>query len=154
MYPQVMLKLNLNADNGYVYVSLTDSKGKQFSRRIHRLVAKAFITNADNLPEVNHEDFNKQNNNASNLKWCDRFYQNQHAAKKPGRKWQNHRKGMFGAKNFKSKAVIAIGMDGSILGRFESGCIAAKSLGVTQAKVSACCRGTRNHTKNIKFKYA
>jgi hypothetical protein len=153
-YRSQIIKSRVNEDNGYVYVGLTDYHGKQFSRRVHRLVAKAFIPNPENLPEVNHEDFDKTNNSVPNLKWCDRFYQNQHAAKKPNRKWQNHRLGMSGIKNFKSKPVIATSISGEIIGRYESGCLAAKSLGVNQAKVTACCKGKRTHTKNIKFQYA
>lgn len=154
VYKPAQIKTHVNQHNGYVYVGLTDKTGKQFSRRVHRLVAIAFIPNPDNLPEVNHEDFNKQNNAVDNLTWCDRLYQNQHAATKPGRKWQKHRVGMSGSLNPKSKPVIATAMDGSFMGRFESGCLAAKSLGVSQAKITSCCKGKRSHTKSIKFQYA
>lgn len=53
---------------GYFVVSLADNdRGKWV--RVHRLVATAFLPNPDNLPEVNHKDGNKQNNNVENLEW-------------------------------------------------------------------------------------
>lgn len=68
------LKLHTDRD-GYVLVSLCkNSKVKDY--RVHRLVAKAFLANPDNLPEVNHIDENKENNSVKNLEWCSRQYNN------------------------------------------------------------------------------
>lgn len=55
---------------GYYCVHL----GRIRKERLHRLVAKAFIPNSKNLPEVNHKDENKTNNRVENLEWCDSKY--------------------------------------------------------------------------------
>jgi hypothetical protein len=62
-------------DNGYGYLVVDFRKdGKRKHLKVHRLVAEAFIRNENNLPEVNHKDENKHNNDASNLEWCDSSY--------------------------------------------------------------------------------
>ena len=50
----------------YIEVSLRkDSIDKRY--KVHRLIANAFIPNTNNLPQVNHKDGNKHNNNIENL---------------------------------------------------------------------------------------
>lgn len=55
---------------GYLLVCLNANKRQTLS--VHRLVAKAYIPNPDNKPEVNHIDGNKLNNHYTNLEWCTR----------------------------------------------------------------------------------
>lgn len=58
---------------GYYKVTLTNSENRK-TLFVHRLVAIAFVSNPNNLNQVNHIDENKQNNHASNLEWCDVVY--------------------------------------------------------------------------------
>lgn len=53
---------------GYLQVRISDN-GKTYTRRVHRLVAIAFIENPLNKETVNHKDGNKENNNLNNLEW-------------------------------------------------------------------------------------
>lgn len=71
-------KIVFDAD-GYCLVTLNkENKGVMF--KIHRLVASCFIVNANNLPQVNHMDMDKTNNNASNLEWSSDRENNTHCA--------------------------------------------------------------------------
>ena len=58
---------------GYLQVGLSKN-GKSKTRTVHRLVAEAFIPNPNGLPQVNHRDEDKDNNNVENLEWCDSKY--------------------------------------------------------------------------------
>lgn len=53
---------------GYHHISLSNNNQRK-TYLIHRLVALHFIPNPNNLPQVNHIDGNKSNNNVNNLEW-------------------------------------------------------------------------------------
>lgn len=61
---------------GYLNIKI---KGKTY--KVHRLVALAYIPNPQNLPQVNHIDGNKSNNQDSNLEWVNNSENQLHAWK-------------------------------------------------------------------------
>lgn len=83
VYSRIQNKwLKIWADNqGYLVVNLQGEK-----KRVHRLVAEAFIPNPDNLPVVNHKDENKSNPSVDNLEWCTYKYNNNYGTCQERRK--------------------------------------------------------------------
>lgn len=64
--------------SGYPMVVLCGPYGTR-TRKVHRLVAEAFIPNPYNKREVNHIDGNKRNNKVTNLEWVTHQENIQHA---------------------------------------------------------------------------
>ena len=83
--------------DGYHKVDLY-SNGKRTSVRVHRLVAEAFIPNPNKLPQINHIDGNKENNNVKNLEWVNNS-QNMIHAYRTGLVTPHPTYGMRGHKN-------------------------------------------------------
>lgn len=62
--------LNTPVDNiGYPMASFY-FRNKGYHRRVHRLVAKAFLPEDPNRPEVDHRDNDRTNPAVNNLRWC------------------------------------------------------------------------------------
>lgn len=59
---------------GYLRACLVDVNKKKYSRQVHRLVAKAFIPNPHNFPQVNHKNEKHDDNREYNLEWCTAEY--------------------------------------------------------------------------------
>lgn len=89
------LKQFINTD-GYYVVKLRDNK----HHAVHRLVAEAFVDNMDNLPEVDHIDANRKNNNYTNLRFVTHRDNIRHTIELGNRLLGNTRE-----KNYNSKAI-------------------------------------------------
>lgn len=112
------------------------------TRKVHRLVAKAFIPNPENLPFVNHKDENKANPCVDNLEWCTHEYnvnygtcQKRHSASIMG-----HPK--LGAAGRPMKAVLQL-KNNCYIGYFESSQEAERKTGVNYRHISECCQFRR-----------
>ena len=123
-FPECIKATTLDT-KGYVMVTLKKD-GKTSRYRIHRLVAKAFIPNTDNLPQINHKDENKENNCVDNLEWCTNIYNNHYGTRIS--RISEKRRGISTHNSIKvkvfgiiydslSKAGKAIGVSGDIIKR-------------------------------------
>lgn len=72
-----MMKKSLNY-KGYVAAHLMIN-GKKLSTSAHRLVARTFITNPENKPEVNHINGIRHDNRVENLEWVTSKENKRHA---------------------------------------------------------------------------
>lgn len=87
---------------GYNVSNISYENGGIKTKRVHRLVAKAFIPNPKNKRTVNHINGIKTDNNVSNLEWATHSENNKHAYDDLGRDPVINK----GSKNGYSKKVI------------------------------------------------
>ena len=62
------LKTFNNRKTGYMQLML-HKNGNKYNKRVHRLVAEAYLENPKDLPLIDHKDDNKCNNRVDNLQW-------------------------------------------------------------------------------------
>jgi hypothetical protein len=124
---------------GYVYINPTDGHGKSMPKRLHRLVAKAFVQNPYNKPQVNHKDGDKTNNCADNLEWVTKSENMNHA----------YRTGLQRTtRNGKVRSVVCLN-DGKFFGTISE---ASEYYGVSKSQIYWCCRRESSKCK-LRFRF-
>lgn len=126
-------------NGGYLQVYFSIN-GKQINKLVHRLVAETFIPNPNNMPEVNHKDGNRSNNNAINLEWCSKSY---------NQKYRNK----FGISSTEvlGHPLFAIDLKTLEVSRFRSQREAGRALGVSSGNINEVIKGKLNQTHGYWF---
>lgn len=124
---------------GYLKTSIPIN-GKWVTKLVHRLVAQTFLPNPDNLPQVNHKNCIRTNNNVENLEWCDNSY-NQKYREKHG----------ISRTEATGHPLFSINLDTLKVSRFGSQHEAGRTLGVSQGNINKVIKGNRNHAGGYWF---
>ena len=144
-FPSVLLKYGKRRN--YLRVDLCKN-GKIISISVHRIVARTFIPNFQNLPYINHKDENPRNNRVENLEWCTPKYNSNYGTLKyrVSEKQKNDKK--------KSKPVFQYNLSGTILKRFPSIMEAERQTGFFHTHINACCLGKQKSAYGFLWSYA
>lgn len=122
--------------DGYKKVLLR-ANGTKIEQGVHRLVAKQFIPNPNNLPMVNHIDEVKDNNHVSNLEWVDQYGNYKHSAH-----------------NMKAEQVV-LQLDKEteeVIAEYRSLMEAGRTLGINQGNITNCLKGRCKSVGGFKWR--
>lgn len=118
---------------GHLMVDLRHPNTRK-TMQVHRLVAIAFISNPNNLPEVNHKDEDKTNNCVDNLEWCTTEYNCNYGTR-------NIRKGV----NCR-KAICSVDKNGNVT-HYASRLEAANATGIRDTSISKALSDNAHRNK-------
>jgi len=126
---------------------------------LHRIIAKTFLENNENLPVVMHLDNNTKNNSIDNLKWWtqienmqqshnewrwSKFFITNHPRCNKWKFWKDHNR---------SKAILQLSLIWEFIKEWWSIWEAYRSLWISQWNISSCCIGTRKYAWGFKWKF-
>lgn len=122
--------------SGYLEVELS-LNGNRKVYKVHRLVAEAFLSNPNNLSEINHKDENKQNNKVNNLEWCTHKYNMNYGT----------------IKERLSKQINQYTLNDDLIKVWSGAAEASRVLRINRGNISSCCMGILQTAGGYKWRY-
>lgn len=135
------LKEDINND-GYLRFSLfKDGKHKRYLA--HRLVAKSFVDNPNQYPEINHINENVKDNYVENLEWCTHKQNVNYGSR--------NKKVSMALKNNQNSAKRVQNID--TLNIYDSLTKAEKETGIGLSQISLCCKNKAKTAGGYHWRY-
>lgn len=126
---------------GYYQVGLRKDGIRKW-HQVHRLIAFAFIPNAEMHPVVNHKNENKLDNRVENLEWCTVSYNNTYGDR------------IKRVISKTSKPVLQYDLAGNFIKEYPSLREAGNSINVKSlANISQCCSGKYKQANGYIWRY-
>ena len=132
------LKPCINRNHGCVYLYKDGERQKKW---VHRLVAEAFIDNANHGTIVNHIDENGLNNHVDNLEWC------------TPRDNTNYGTCIIRRSEKCKKNIKQISTDGKIIKLWCGIIEAADGLGIDRSSITKAAKGKRKSAGGFLWRY-
>lgn len=120
---------------GYVHVRLINPQGTYTLRKVHRLVAEAFLPNPEGKPIIDHIDEDKTNNTLDNLRWVT-YSENTTAYNKKRAEVNPEKK-----QNQKSRKIAQYTLDGKLVATFNKMSEITKATGIDKYGIYCTCYG-------------
>lgn len=136
--------LSLNYDSKKYLTAHLCNKDGQRRFRVHRLVALAFIPNANNFSQVNHIDENKENNFYKNLEWCNNKYNSNHGTR-------NERISM--SRKMQTKKIYQFSLNGDYIKEWENIFDIIAEMKIQKSSIYRCCEGIYKQAGGYVWKY-
>lgn len=148
--------------NGYPTIGLyQDSKKVKKVKKIHRLVAEAFIPNPDNKPEVDHKNCIRHDNRPENLQWathkencCNEITRKNYSKRQKLLKGEKASMwGKFGKEHPNSIPITQLTKNGQYIRNWDCAMDVERELGINHRNISPVLSGKRHSAGGYRWMY-